>query len=503
MRRIPGVAAALLVIAAIYPSISAAQQRFGVIWDVPEDETRAIEELERFRELKIRYIEVSELLSPPVWREIGRQNFGVYVQIPVYYPVVETFADASPTLLTTYQQFLSGYAGRDIEAIGAFAYGQTNNSRFAAAVAPFVEQIDSALNIPVYYKSWQKDGAPYDRMFDFSIRKIDVGPGFQARPDTSTGGTQPLLYAPSNELSHLVTPVKWFIDRAGNNISQHDRILFFDSRWLLDFVNTYQPATDILAEHATYHDAVFPLPEEQLPGDSDHSPIVLILLIVWGSVAINYSFMPTYRRSLFRFFLSHRFFTEDVMKRHIRTLVPSLVIIVQHAVLGGIFLYCLASLFLSAAGLDLIHHYYPFFLLFGEGFFSFFLIGSSFTLLFQIICLAWLYFANRRVGYLSQVSILYSWPFHLNLLVTTVTVTLFVSGGNHYLLYSFLVLFLLVLFLDFPITAFDTGKIIKKRRGLYALGTLGLYVVLLSVVLLLLLTNSYLGNILSLAVTIS
>ncbi|MDX1638471.1 MAG: hypothetical protein R3281_10910, partial [Balneolaceae bacterium] len=121
LRRIPGVAAALLVIAAIYPSISAAQQRFGVIWDVPEDETRAIEELERFRELKIRYIEVSELLSPPVWREIGRQNFGVYVQIPVYYPVVETFADASPTLLTTYQQFLSGYAGRDIEAIGAFA----------------------------------------------------------------------------------------------------------------------------------------------------------------------------------------------------------------------------------------------------------------------------------------------------------------------------------------------------------------------------------------------
>lgn len=484
----------------ILPRSSPAQRTFGVAWDIPGDANEARQQLDRFEELKITYLELDQIVSEELWAEIKKRDFNVYIQIPVKYPVVETFSEADSSLVRTYQRFLTHYGRRQVAGIGAFAYGQTNNPSFADAVAPFTEQISSSLSLPIYFKAWSSMDQAINALFDFTIAKINVSQDFQSKPDSTLNSSEVYLYHPEASLEGNIAPLKWFFQRTSINPSA---TLFFDSDWLLQFVNEHKSAERILIEQATYQDAVFPLPQENLPSKKAHSVIVLILLIVWGTVALTYSFIPTYRRSLFRFFFSHKFFIEDVMNRHIRSLIPSFILLVQHSILGGIFLYSVASIFFSTTGLNVIYHYFPMLALLGTSYFSFFFLGIIFTILFQFVSLGWLYFANRSVGYLSQIAILYSWPFHINLVITTIIVTLLMAGTYFYVLATCLILFVVILLLDFPVTAYDTGQDVKEYKWLYAVGTLGVYTLLLAIVLLTVFTNNYLLHILDLAIAIS
>jgi hypothetical protein len=318
--------------------------------------------------------------------------------------------------------------------------------------------------------------------------------------NTGFSSSGAFLYAPSGGMGNRMAPLKWFIEKTSVNPQAP---VFFESGWLLNFINKHRSTEQILIEYATYQDAVFPLPQEPLTDSNSHSIIVLVLLALWGTVALTYSFIPTYRRSLFRFFLSHQFFIEDVMQRHIRSIVPSLVLLGQHAVLGGIFLYCMANTYLSSIAVEVFYFYFLILNTFGTGHLSLFFLGIIFTLLFQTILPLWPYIVNWGIGYLSQISILYSWPFHLNLVITTVIVTLLMSGGNTYLMGACFILFVAVLLLDFPITAFDTGRNVTGNRWVYASGTLGLYTLVVAVLAILVVTNDRLLNILDLVISIS
>ncbi|MDZ7690072.1 MAG: hypothetical protein U5K69_02770 [Balneolaceae bacterium] len=471
-----------------------------MLWDVPERNSEAARELDTFESLNIRYLELRNIVSDDIWEEIQERDFQVYVQVPVRYPVVQTFVEDDSSLVALYQQFLNGYTGRNIEAIGAFAYGQTNEQDFNQAAAPFASQLNSGLPVPIYFKDWNLNPQPTDSLFDFKISKVNVNREFDSVGTTSFTSAHAFIYNPDKSIAQKVAPLKWFFEKTAVN---QEAILFFDSNWLLQFIERHQATGKTIAEHAVYQDAVFPLPNEQISDRAPHSLLVLILLAVWGMLALSYSFVPMYRHSLFRFFLSHQFFIEDVMKRHIRAIFPSLIVLIQHAVLGGIFLYCLIYSFISPQGLEVLHSYVPFLTFWGSGYYSFFLIGSLATLVFELISLLWLYIANKRIGYLSQISILYSWPFHLNLLITTIIVTMMMASINVYIISIFLALFFLVLLIDFPITAYDAGKKISKGKFLYALSTLGLYSLLVATAFFMVFTNSYLLNILELAITIS
>ncbi|MFH5830838.1 hypothetical protein ACG2F4_02210 [Halalkalibaculum sp. DA3122] len=501
MSRIP-VALTLLAFLLVLPRPVTAQRTFGVVWDVPEDTGEALNQLDDFKDLKITYLELDELVSDALWKEIQQRNFSVFIQVPVQYPVVETFARTDSALAQIYQRFLTHYQGKQVEAIGAFAYGQTHDPSFSEAVKPFTAELSSTLSVPLYYKEWNAVGHPTSTLFDFTLTRVNVDAGFtsSSSPDYRLPASGAYLYHPSPSLASKMAPLKWFFQTTRDT---PDAILFFDSGWLLNFVEVHQPVQQILVEHATFQDAVFPLPRERMPSGHSHSIIVLILVLVWGTVALNYSFMPTYRRSLFRFFHSHRFFIEDVIKRHIRSVVPSLLLLIQHSILSGIFLYCAASTFFSRAGLEVFYHYFPTLSLFGNEYFSFFVLGLITAFLFQTVSILWLYFANRSINYLSQISILYSWPFHLNLVITTIIVTMLMAGANAYLLSIFFILFTVVLLLDFPVTAYDAGQNVNSYRGLYAMGTIGLYTLLLAIALSAIFTNSYLLNIMDLAIAIT
>jgi len=502
MRRVYNKLFLLLSIAILMAGLSnpaAAQRSFGVIWDPPENRDEAVRQLKRFEELQIGFLEIDRIVSDELWEAMADRNFDILVQIPVRYPTVETFSDPDSGLVATYRRFIAGYAQREIDALGMFEYGQTDSRSFPDMAGQILGPIREATAQPLYIKDWNLQAQPVDTLFDFKIVRIHAGRELPALPDSLFAAHRGYLYHPAPELSSSEQLLRQFIEKTSAN---GGAILFFHSGWLLDFLKTHPRVEPILRQYATQPDALFPTSEEQIPHSSRHSGIVLILLLLWGSFALNYSFEPMYRKSLFRYFFSHKFFVEDVVGRHIRSVTPSLLILVQHAIMGGIFLYCFAAVFLSQTGAEVFFHHFQNLRLFGTGLSAFFLIGAAATLVFELICLFWLYLANYRHKYLSQTVILYSWSLQVNLLVATIMVTLLLADTGTFLTILLILLFLANLIAAFPITAFDTSRYLSGYKIWYWTGTLGLYIAGIGGLLLWLFNNNFIMNVIRLSVSI-
>src|SRR5699024_9379857 len=109
---------------------------------------------------------------------------------------------------------------------------------------------------------------------------------------------------------------------------------------------------------ATEANAVFTIPEEKLPPQSNTAVPILILLSVWGIIAFLYSSDPIYRRSLFRYFTGHKFFVKDVFDRHLRSPWPAIAINLQNALLLGVGSFTLFSVLFSPLGKTAFFHFF-------------------------------------------------------------------------------------------------------------------------------------------------
>ena len=490
----------LALFLALIPCRGRAQRTLGVQWDAPADTAEAALQLERFREAGISTLELEQTVSSDIWNLLKRQDFNVFVQVPVRFPVVETFSSPDSALIAKYKHYLAHYAGREIAAFGVFEYGQMNSGYFPAAAQPILRQIENVIKAPTYFKDWSYRTREADTLAEFKMVRIAVDRNFHLLPDSSFKGQSAFLYRPDPSLSQMVRPLKWFLEKTSVNPKA---VLFFNSGWLLGFMENHPETVSVLRRYATEPEPVFPLPRESLPPSSRYSGIVLILLLLWGSLAINYNFEPTYRKSLFRYFLSHKFFVEDVMNRQIRLIIPNLLILIQHAIMGGIFLYCLTATFFSTTGIEAIYYHIPGLSVFGADYFNFFLLGMSATLLFELICLSWLYLLNRKLKFISQAATLYSWSLQINFLVTTILVTLLSAGSNSFLSVFLYLFFMAVLLAAFPLAAYDAGQSLTRYRVWYTVGTIGLYILLVGSLFVWIYGNSYLMNIIDLASAIS
>ncbi len=213
----------------------------------------------------------------------------------------------------------------------------------------------------------------------------------------------------------------------------------------------------------------------------EDSLIVAILLLSWLILAVTRHVSPVFRSSFSRYFTAHRFYIEDVQHHHIRTLLPGSSILLQHLLLTGIVFYCLGSTLFSPAEIDALFSRYPALPIFGENSFSFFNWGVITAFLVETVSVIWLLLATPLRKHLNQVFNLYPWPLQLNLLFSTVIVTVFVSGYNNTLLYIFAAIFFLIFLLTFIIASIDTvtfAQNSKQRVRIFSCTT-ALYILVL------------------------
>lgn len=449
-----------------------AQTEIGVEWDVSGDQSHAVDELQAFQELGITHLSVDTLLSDTLWSEIDSLDMEVYAEVPFYYPTISSFAAADSSTLDNYRNYLQHFASQPaVTAIGLFRFGQTQSPDFAEALEPFVQELQSTYSGNIFYIGKKTDSNPSDQLLDFKLigitQKQILNNGIPP-PEHSVGG---FLYN-TTEKDTLIRPVDNLLSIADNN----DIPVFFESGWLLNTIEAYPELADTIQHYLTTGEIVLPLPQE--PNQSDmnqHSFAVIILLLIWGIFTLNYHINPLHRKATTRYFTAHRFLVDDIMQRHLRSLTPGLLILLQHILAGGLVSYVMASALFSEYGLQAIAYHFPIATFFGDILPSIFIWGCLVTLLLHLLSLGWIGLLNKKINHISQVLLVYCWPLQINFVVVTLMVTFLTAFKFSWLFYLSSAVFGLILIANFVVSAVDTANFLKKGRGLFLLLSAGIY----------------------------
>lgn len=490
----------LLLLCLLLPLLTAepgaAQRQLGVSWEVPGDRGELMSQLRTFQELEVSHLEVNRPLPEAAWDSIRAGGMQVWPAVPLSYPTRHTFAGPDSATVATMENFLPPFMEREpVTAVRFFSYGAMHDPRFREAIVPYLRQIRRAFGGDLYHL--RSAGAAQAQpvgletpqaagSLDFTMQAVPVRAGYTPEDPLLPGGITAAadgapgawLYQPDREMSPFLGPFKRLLEET---TGRPQAPVFVTSVWLLENLQRHPSLGETLRLYASDGTPAFPLPEESYPVEDRIGMGVLLLFLLWGSVALHYSLSPLYRRSSKRFFVSHRFYVNDVLHRHVRAPAQGVIMMLQHAVLTGILAYSLGSYLLTPAGTQALLYQLPGVTLFGGVHFSLFCWGALAALLLESVCILWLLGLNKRIRYFSQVTNLYNWPLQANLVTVTVLFALMVSrpGGGHVTVALLLGIFLLLFLGSFVLTAFDTSRLLSRKRLWFLLSTVCLYVLLL------------------------
>ncbi len=310
----------------------------------------------------------------------------------------------------------------------------------------------------LYHKS--REGLPTDSsVVSFAIINVPItSKNFNSLSLSSTKTNNHLYYAPSNELKPFLRPFKSFVKAV--NQSKNNTI-FVDSGWLLMMIEEHPQFTEILLSLSSESELIFPLPNETIPTPDNTALPMILLLLIWGSVALHYNTSPLYRKSLFRYFTAHKFFVDDIFKRLIRSPMPAAIIIFQNALLLSISTYAVFSITLSPMGQQAFYHHFPELSIAGKSPLSIFVWTFFLVLMFSLLSIIWLYFSHKRIKSFTQIATVFAWPLQLNFLFCTGAITFFSASGSESATF-FTTLALLLFLLSHTFTALDISRFARS-----------------------------------------
>ncbi|PAU93432.1 hypothetical protein CK503_11910 [Aliifodinibius salipaludis] len=452
--------AALLLLGVSQTEELYGQSQLGVVWDIPSNTDSANVQLQQFHELGVSILEIDTPPTREVWNQIDRLGFNVYGNLDINFPVTHTFSNPDSSLITHIENNATSYLSQpSVKAIGLFNYGSVYDPAFWESVTSFAEKIKQTKGIDLYHKS-RSALVTDSSVVSFSIINIPVTPKNVYSLSLSAANTNNYLYyTPSDELKPFLKPFKNFVsavDQSKNNT------IFVDSGWLLMMVKTHPQFTEILQTLSSQSELIFPLPNETIPTpDNTVLPMVLLLLI-WGSLALHYNTSPLYRKSLFRYFTAHKFFIDDIFKRLIRSPMPAVIIILQNALLLSTATYVVFSIFLTPIGQEAFFHHFPELSIAGNSPLSIFIWTFLLVLLISLSSIIWLYFSHKKIKSFTQIATVYAWPLQLNFLFCTAAITFF-STSESKSAALFTAFALLLFLLSYNFSALDIIRFARSK----------------------------------------
>lgn len=454
------------------------QRVLGVIWDLPAEESRAIQQLRQFRDLGISALELQQIPSRRVWYEINQGNFTVYGSLGILFPTAHTFAEADSTFGMRVGDAIRDFAAQPaVKALNLFTHGAVHQADFNRAAASFFSRFRTLREVKLYHTGrWAPAHAGLPARF--YMHDIHLSP---ANTDSLTIPASSTLlgyrYRPPDVLKELVTPLQ----RVARGTSGHpQKPLFMEGNWLLSMVEKHPRLRKTLHSLSSDADPVFPIPSEAQPSQSTSPLPTLTLLLVWATLAFHYNTSPLYRKSLFRYFTGHTFFLNDIFRQHIRSPFPALVIIMQNALLTAAVAFTIVTNFWSELGLrSLIYHFPDLFLISGSEY-DIFIAFFGFTLVFSLAGILWLYFPYTSIVSITQIMTVFAWPMQINIVLGSFVIAVQASGGHATITVFLAGLILLVCLWSFVIAALDASRSLPVKRLRYISVTAGLYLVVLT-----------------------
>lgn len=452
-------------------------QSFGIVWEVPDDTAQASEELSIFSEAGIEYLEISHPIETPLQTLLSRYNFTILVHLNKSYYTLNDISGNTEPLLNEYLEAAARYRSHfEVAGLGLLTNSQVYYPEFLARFSPVLDSIAINSNKSFYFQNsdkWFYFDAPEEPfgklVFDRSFQKQD--------------------------LSAIHTTFETEITRTSKFI------YFVHARWLLEALEGYPEFKKSLIDYHQTGTWNLPLPNTK-PTAVSANWLILLLLLLWGALAVQLKYFPYIRPMMLRYFLSHRFFVDDILQYRERAAIGGILVMIKHAVFGGMVFYISARILISKDGLVAFAHHYPAFAITGSNYVSIFFLGVILILALQALSIFWLYLPAKNLGHLSQIINLYAGSFYLDFLLVTVMVTMYMAGVGEILLLSLGVLFIIIWFCSFNIAAFNASRNMGPNRLVYILLTIVLHALSFIAFVILLLTQTNVVQVLDLATTL-
>ncbi|MEL7832437.1 hypothetical protein [Fodinibius sp. Rm-B-1B1-1] len=442
-----------ILLLGLFPSLLYAQQQVGVHWDMPTNSQTTQKQLEQFDQLGITIIEVNQLPQKDTWTLIDSLGFQVYGNLGIDFPISDTFANPDSTLIQNIERKSNSFLSQSsVRAIGIFNFGNIYNPTFWQAIDPIVSQLKQVDRITLYQKSLSYDtpsALP-------SVISVPVTSSNWNSLAFKTTNAQAYLYNPASELHSLLTPFKRFLESIDKPQAKNTPIIV-ESEWLFSTLEKYPQFSEILKSITTDQDPAFPLPQEEVPVPSNNVFPIIMLFIIWLTIGLHYNMSPLYRKSLFRYFTAHKFFINDIFKRLIRSPFPSVIILIQNALLIALSAYSLFINLFGPVGQHAFFYHFSTLSTFGDGPLSIFLWTLAIILLFSLLEIIWLFVTHKRINSLTQIATIFSWPLQINLLFCTIVITFFTTTSTFTpILFTSLALILFIA--SYIFTAIDLSR---------------------------------------------
>ena len=227
---------------------------------------------------------------------------------------------------------------------------------------------------------------------------------------------------------------------------------------------------------------------------------IIILVLLWFSVGIHIISNPTYRPLIFRYFTFHRFFVDDIMRYRERSAASGITIFVQHAFFSGLVLYILSVFFISNKGLDALFFHFPLMAIIGQNYASIFMLSFLISVIFSLFSVIWLYLPSNSMKHFSQIVNLYSWVFHLDFIIVSVMIIILITQGSKAVLLLMGGVHFLLWIIAYVVAAYDSSKYLMKGKVKYLLNTIGIFLILVSTLIVTFILSGYPFDVLRLAV---
>lgn len=430
-----------------------AQHRLGVVWDIPENEVQALQQLELFRASGIETLELYHPANPDELVTLDEFDFSLFIRTSHMFITSTQIRASIPELKNNLLALAGAYNSHtDVSALGIFTNSQVRHPDFDYFFSPVLDSLQAHTQKEIYF---HESGFMY----------------YFHRPETPFAA---VLFDEQFLKSDLLV----LNEKLRSNVAQGPELLFVHSRWLSEAVEVYPELGKSLAEYAKTGEWIFPMPAIP-PVSKSGNFSVLILILLWGSLAMLLKWNPGSRAMIGRYLLSHRFYADDIIHYRERSAAASLTLLAQHAVFSGLAVYMLAHYFLSETGVDAFFYHLPALALLGRNYSSFFALGLLASLILPLISLPWLHFTSKRLRHFSQTLNLYSGIFALDFILITTIVTLYQAGTGDFLIRILFALFFLCWILAFYIAALDVHKSLMVGRGGYFALTMALHTLIL------------------------
>ncbi|MFP8488610.1 hypothetical protein ACKGJO_05860 [Gracilimonas sp. Q87] len=454
-----------------------AQPTLGVIWDVPDDNRTIAQQLELFNDMGITHLELNHPVSTNLLSELETKRFSILIRSDQRYYTLGTLLSKQDSFQENVSELIRRYRDYSrVAALGVISQSHFKNTEFTSAITSISERFTSQTDKTLYHylnKKW------------FTLDALDLPFGILLGDNEYQ----------SRDLKEFDQKFRTYVD---NN---DEMIVFMHSEWVTYAANAFPEFQNSLKLYRQDGIWSLPLPDQNSP-TPEPNWLVFALLVFWIILAVQFKFIPNARPMVLRYYFAHRFYVDDILHYRERYATQSIMMMVVHALAGGVVAYLTTTLLVSEAGLEALIYHLPWLDYFGNGYISISLISIAVILIFQAVSILWLYLPAKNLDHVSQTINLYAGLLYTDYITLTLLISFYLTDFSTALVIILATFYLLIGFINFYLTSYNTARNLGPEKIIYFFITAALYTVIAISVLVFLITQTQIIDILSLSISL-